>query len=440
VSRASPLWSAVRFPIAFRSGLEGAPFQIASFFVLFYVVMPQLAEPASSLMKYLFVIAEVPCFALLAMTRPINLSPLFPLGLLLLFVMGCLSLFYSTFLEPGTTTYSSALIPLIITTMPLLIATGAARTNSEMATRYLVGIFTTAAFFHVFWQALANLLGWEELETYYGWLLAPLINGTIVLVFVLILSGLFRRNRLFFLSLALIGLDEVLRPTSTLAFGTLFAIAVIALHRLGLHRGLRRSCMLLVITILVTNLAILESEDFADAIYSIEPLIKQDTLDGSSNNEFRLGVLAAARYEMSQYSLLIGKAFTGDVAVNAHFYLPWVEGEDKTAIHSDFIIMIVQGGIIGYGLFASLFLGMASLCTRAAQLAHAARDRNSETLFDGLQAMNVAFMLYISPQPSMQVTQCVLPCLMLVPLTIFLARSQSGYSELKRTIGRENFD
>jgi hypothetical protein len=97
-------------------------------------------------------------------------------------------------------------------------------------------------------------------------------------------------------------------------------------------------------------------------------------------------------------------------------------------IHSDFIIMIVEGGLIGYGLFSSLFIGMALLCGKAARLAHAPRDDTSKTVFDALQAMNLVFMLYISGNPVLINVQQATPYLILVPLAIFLARAQPGFA------------
>jgi hypothetical protein len=94
--------------------------------------------------------------------------------------------------------------------------------------------------------------------------------------------------------------------------------------------------------------------------------------------------------------------------------------------------MIQQGGLIGYGLFAGLLLGMAHMCARAARLAHAASDGTSETLFDALQAMNVMFMLMISGNPTLAILACTLPSLMLVPLAIFLARAQPGFAGPRR--------
>lgn len=430
-----PLTQSLKFPVAFRSGLDGAPFRLTSFFVLIYVVMPHLAHegPVAQFAKYLLAIALTLCFALLAVSRPrISPSPLFPLAALLLSMAGDISFAHSIFVAPGTGTYSSGLIPLIIAAIPLLIATRTIRTDGAAATEYLFRIFGAAAFFHVLWQVPER--GWTE-YTYYGWLAPPHISGGVVIIFFMLLCGLFRRNLLLVLAVALIGFTELLRPTSTLAFLTMFAAAVIVLHRLRFRRFLRLACVLVAVGIIAANLAVLESSDVADALYSIEPSVKED-VGGVTDNDFRLGVISAARDEMARYSLLVGMAFTGEITVDPLPYLPWLtdngrETQTNHDIHSDFVIMIVQGGLIGYGLFASLFIGMALLCARAARLAHMARDGSSETLFDALQAMNVAFMLCISGNPMMADLQNSAPYLILLPLAIFLARSQPGFARLR---------
>lgn len=139
---------------------------------------------------------------------------------------------------------------------------------------------------------------------------------------------------------------------------------------------------------------------------------------------------------MDQLPLLVGKAFSGDVSVDPAKYVSRVEWQNETATrippHSDFVIMIMQGGLIGYGLFAGLFVGMALMCAKAARLARAARDGTSETLFDALHAMNVVFMLCISGDPMLQEVQTVAPYLMLIPLAIFLARTQPGFARARR--------
>ncbi len=430
----------IRFPVAFRSGLDSAPFRVLSLSVLFYAVAPNLegipphsAMPEAGNAKYLFTIAVTLCAALLAMRTPrLNLSPPFLLAPLALFVLGSIAFAYSIFFAPGLATYSSGLIPLIIIAIPLLIATRGTRADGAAVREYLLAIFGVAALCHVLWQVAAGWVGATE-DYDYGWVFFP--QGSIVFVYFMLLSGLFRRNLSLAFSIGLIGLNLLLRPSSTLVFTTMFAAAVIVSHRLRLQRFFRVACLLVAALIIVGNLAVLESDDVAQALYSIEPLIKQDALGANSNNQDRLALISAARYELLQYWLLIGKAFSGKVTVATELYLPWLwsQGVMEMPIHSDFIIMIVEGGLIGYGLFASIFLGMALLCAKAARFARAVRDSNSEILFDAFQAMNITFMFYMSGNPTMLLTQVTVPCYLLpVSLAVFLARAQPGFAEPRR--------
>ncbi|MBV9247852.1 MAG: hypothetical protein JO227_01205, partial [Acetobacteraceae bacterium] len=305
-----------RFPVAFRRGADGAPFRIAAIFVLLYIATPQfITDPVAIDLKYLLAALLMGCFAWLGATRAINLSPAFLLAPLLLTVFGGISLAYSTFVSPGTSTYSSALIPLVIVAMPLLIANATARTDGPHVARYLIALCCVAAVCHVMWQVIAHVLGWEDGETYYGWLQGRGHEGTLMIVNLMVLAGLFRRRALLALSILLGGLSLLLRPTSTLVFASAFAAGVITLDRLRLRKFVRLACMVLALTVVAENLAVLESESLTNALYSIEPLVKERALDADDNNEFRLGVLAAARDEITRNSRLVGKAFIGNVAV-----------------------------------------------------------------------------------------------------------------------------
>jgi hypothetical protein len=418
----------VNYPVTFRWGLDRVPFMIASSLVLFYAMLPGMGRDADALLgylKYLFAALQLSWFAVLAMIRQrINLSPAFPLAALLLCVAGGISFTYSIVVAPGTSTYASALIPLIIVATPLLIPSDATQTDGTAVAKYLFRIFGLASLFHILWQTTDRALGLEEYYSGHHEIGVLLVNF-------MILCALFRRNRLLVLSIALIGLNLLLRPSSTIAFSAIFAIAFIVFHRLPYQRLLRTTSVLAAGIILAANFAILMNKDVAEALYSIEPWMKEDALGAISDNLFRLGVIHAAHDEIFKESLLVGKFFSGDINVNANDYIPYVNGYYMSAgsepIHSDYILMLQQGGLIGYALFASFFVGVARLCARAARLAHAAGDDTSETLFDALQAIYINFMLCISANPVLGIGELSLPFFMLVPLTVFLARAQPGF-------------
>jgi hypothetical protein len=417
------------FPVTFRSTLDALPFMITSILVLFFAIAPGNNDPnpnlygaTFNLLKYAFAAILITWFALLAIVRQrINPLPLFPMAALILAVAGVGSLIYSLAVEPGTTTYASALIPLFLVSLPLAIPASATRASGAVATEYLFRLIGTAAIFHVLWYLVDYASGMTDADpgSYCG------LGFAIAPVSLMILSGLSRRKILLSLSVGVIGLSLVLRPSSTTGFIAIFAIAVIVVHRLFNRRLFRFTCVFIVGTIILGNLFVFISADFAETLYSIEPLIKEDALEAKSNNGFRLGIISAVRDEMADRPLLAGKFFSGDVTVNPRKYYPNWE-VDYVTIHSDYIIMIQQGGLIGYGLFASLWIGMALFCARAARLAHVGGNNRSEILFDAIQAINITYMLCISGNPTMFDMQYSLWHLMLMPLTIFLARALPG--------------
>ncbi len=418
----------VCFPVTFRSSLDRVPFMITSIVVLFYVIAPGNHDDnpygaALQLLKYMFAMFFLSWFALLVLTRQrVNASPLFPLAALALSAAGVFSFSYSIAVEPGTTTAASGLIPLILTALPLVIPTQATRADGAAVTEYLFRIIGIAALFHVLWFVVDYALGLNEAApgSYSG--IAPAFAP----VCFMILCGLFRRKALFVLSVALIGLSLALRPSSTTGFIALFAIAAIVLYRPHYRPLFRVACVSVAGMIILGNLAVFISEDVAEGLYSIEPLMKEDALASKSNNGFRLSIIHAVRDEMVERSILVGKFFIGNVTVDARKYYSDPDME-LAPIHSDYITMIHQGGLIGYGLLTSLFVGVALFWAKAARLAHAAGDAASETLFDAVQAINITFMLCIVGNPMFGDLR-FLYYLMLIPLTIFLARAQPGFA------------
>ncbi len=425
----------VCFPVTFRSTVDAVPFMITSILVLFFAIAPgnndsnpNLYGAAFNLLKYMFASLMMAWFALLAIVRQrINPSPLFPLAALALSLAGVASFIYSIAVEPGRTTYASALIPLSLAASPLVIPTRGTQVDGTTTTEYLFKIIGIAAIFHVLWWLVDYASGMTDTDpgSYSG------VGQAYSPVCFMILCGLFRRKMLLGLSVGLIGLSLFLRPSSTTGFIAVFAAAVIVLYRLDYRRLLRIACVSIVGMIIVGSLLVFLSADVAEVLYSIEPLMKEDALKAKSNNNFRLGIFSAVRDDMADKSILVGKFFSGNIDVDPRQYYPdW--GVDYVTIHSEYIIMIQQGGLIGYGVFGSLLIGMALLCAKAARLAHAAGNARSEILFDAIQAMSIIYLLCIIGNPTLNRLENTLWYLMLMPLSIFIARAQPGFAGQRR--------
>jgi hypothetical protein len=420
------LWRAfvggMGFPVRFRSTFEAVPFWIATALLIFYAVAPAVG-PLAFYLKYLFTASIlICCLFLIAARQRLCLWPAFLLGPCLLSMIGAVS-FASTFAAAGGNTYSSALIPLIVVAVPMFVPALDSKVDAARIVIFLVCVFATAATLHVFWQLVGSGLALSESNrtgsvSAFGPRYAVSAN---VIVYLALVAGIFHRTSLLGLALFLAVVSLLIRPSSTLGFTIVFAVTAIAAHRIGLRWVFRIVNCLAIGGILVANLAILGSRDIAEAVYSIEPYMKSDVLHSSTNNDFRLAIITAARDEVSRNSLLIGQGFEGNIDVPISRYLPWYEAPEAP-IHSDFLTIIVQGGLVGLALFSTLFVGLAQTCLIAARRFHAAEDEEGELLFDAILAIEVVFMLDISFNPMMQILECVLPFLMVVMLGVFLAR------------------
>jgi hypothetical protein len=166
------------------------------------------------------------------------------------------------------------------------------------------------------------------------------------IVFFMLLSGLFRRNLLLVLAVALIGLSELLRPTSTLAFVTMFATAVIVSHRLRFRRLMGLACVL-------TRWDHCGESGRSLRVRMWPRLSTRSSCPSRRRSARRVTTTSgsaslAPQGTVTQHSLLVGKAFTGEITVDPFQYLPWLTNygrktDTRHDIYSDFIIMMVQG-------------------------------------------------------------------------------------------------
>lgn len=388
---------ALTMPAAARGLSTRALVRSISAFLVFYAVAAWLG-PLDSYAKYLFTAIVVVSAALLAVEhRVLNVAARFPLAQFALFALGVFSFTRSVLIPNDVTTYSSALIPLLVVAAPMLIPRDDIRFDAGAAFLYLERIIGLAAVSHVLWQ-VAGALDPD---------ISPSHERTFLLVFFLVLAGLRRKAVAFSLALALILASLALRPSSTLAFASTLAILGILAFRGQRLRLLRRICHLTIVFLILGNLAMFGSAEVAEAIFSVEPYVKEDVLDSQSNNAFRLGILEALRDAMASNSILIGKGFLGGVDVSTEKYLTWNE-DSQEPIHSDFLIVLDQGGLIGYALFSSLFVGLALLCGRAARRASAAGMAAEVLLFHAILVFDAVFALYISFNPIMQKVEMTL--------------------------------
>jgi hypothetical protein len=132
----------------------------------------------------------------------------------------------------------------------------------------------------------------------------------------------------------------------------------------------------------------------------VESYVKVDVLGGQSNTAFRLTILKYAFASIDNTSFLYGSALAGDLNVliaQEHAWWLDVNKDGLVPIHSDFVIVFVLMGIIGYVVFTTMFYLI--LKVRFRELAR--RDvHDSEVVLHSLAVVAVvALVIYISGDP-----------------------------------------
>jgi hypothetical protein len=345
--------------------------------------------------------------------------PFFVLAALALSLIGLLSFAYVQLLEPGETGYSAALFSMLVCAIPALIPPRAISVDTEQLARSVLRLLTLASVFQVVWQVVGSDGGLGEEVSH---------ERTYVLVFFLLAAGFERRLSLGALAMLLIVVSLYLRPSSTLAGATVMALFGLSLRWLSFSRLLRVMPQLIACTLLVQNLVFALDPAIPEAVLAFETDFKEKQLDSisdtsaQSNSDFRLAIFRAVHDDISSRSFLLGKAFTGDVNINVSSYYRAPRFGGIVEIHSDFLILLSQGGLIGYGLFSILFLGIVRLGLWSAELAKAAGAERGEALLRAIPWMICVFGFYISYNPLMAKVEYVLFFLILAPISTFMAR------------------
>jgi hypothetical protein len=169
-----------------------------------------------------------------------------------------------------------------------------------------------------------------------------------------------KRPMTFALIVAMAAASLIIRPSSTV----LIALAVCCAIALAIVFGRRRFALVLSLA----TLAVLAAAPFAiryvpevrDLLLQVESLLKEGILEGNSNTAVRLAIQDAAFARFESGSWLFGDFFGSAVNVYVGDTLPWWfqnSEEGLATIHSDYVIILLESGIVGYALFnTALFL------------------------------------------------------------------------------------
>lgn len=204
-----------------------------------------------------------------------------------------------------------------------------------------------------------------------------------------------------------------LNPSSTGLVALLTILGWAALHGLGLRKAFRLGVWGAVVAILALNMvSMLSPEALAPAMDAERSLSGQ--VNQRSNSEFRLGVIRAASHDYLKSSIWFGKFFTGTInATNVPHYLPWWDKEEA-AIHSDFAIMILQGGVVGFVLISAWLLGIFQMLHQGTHRAEAAGDLDTARFLDATLLCGLVVAIFASFNVLLQQLSSVMPFYALV--------------------------
>jgi hypothetical protein len=240
----------------------------------------------------------------------------------------------------------------------------------------------------------------------------PDLYKSILSVLGLCLAILLRRKVLILLFLAVMLSALVFRPTSTLVLATAVSVPLTILLRnraIGLSRTIAYG--IFIVAALTPVIIYVFFDEIGDIIIAVESALKSDVLGGFSNTQFRLLILKKAMLQLSETSYLFGRGLDGNSTVFVGIEAPYwfnIDPLGLIAIHSDFVIILTQAGIVGYSVF--IFFYYSILHFRFRRLTEAGAHNNGlYNLFSLSIVACVCLLIYSSANPILSFYYVTLP-------------------------------
>lgn len=289
-----------------------------------------------------------------------------PLIVLSFFAVTLMMFFFNLLLLGQKTSYVSAFISALCLGIAAFIPAQAYHFDSKKITRLLLMLLVLGSTFYLI-EVILKTIG-LRLSSSFLFKFDVEQTRSIFCVLAISLSILMGRYRLvIFLSVITI-IALLLRPTSALVLALAVCIPIAVALKLKLVKLVQIAAFTLLVGAAVSPFLLVFSPEFSKLVVETEALLKRDVLGGISNSEFRLYIIKEAFHELEQTSYIFGNGFTGDTNVFVGFRYPYWLGNVSSglaAIHSDFVIMLNQSGLLGYGFFIVLFAALLQSRFRA---------------------------------------------------------------------------
>lgn len=362
-----------------------------------------LLAPGFQVAKYLFFLVLLGIVVVAAMTTlSLTVRPVFPLGFLILAAIGMLSFFV---LRVGTAgeSYASALLPMLLVGLAAFLPSDRSGVDFDRLTRF----FLTCTVVFTATQVAAQILMafWPFVDP--TWFENRVHEKMATAAYGFALAVLMGRWRLVLLFGGLIGIALALRASSTLAAALVLGGALALALRYGAVRLAVAAGVAVLIALAAFPLVYLAEPESATLLFGIEPFVKEQVLGAHSNTDFRLKILQLAREEFLGLPLLTGHAFLGSPNVHVGSVIPdWAPPDAENLglyapIHSDFFLLLWEGGLVGYALAIGTAASMVACFLRSARLARARGDTAAEVYFQAGFIQLVVISVYISFNPIM---------------------------------------
>ena len=330
-----------------------------------------------------------------------SLAPI--ISLLFFFVMG-LAFALNFLIYDQRQSYISAFVAALVFSLSIVIPQNAIMLDARRITRDLTLLFSVGAVFYLVeaivkpLDLVKNLVFLNEVQ------FLKSINCVLALS-ICILTG--RKTLALFLAVVTV-IALILRPTSTLVLALIcclpLAVAlrlrVLSLRPVAVSLSRAAAMTIWALAVIIPLLLYFFLDEIGPVINSVESYLKVDVLGGQSNTSFRLAIMKYAFASFDNTSFLYGSALSGDLSVLIAQQFDWWINQNPNglvSIHSDFVIVLVLMGIIGYAFLSAMFFLM--LKTRFRELVRFGVHGNGVVLHSISIIAVVALIVYCSVEP-----------------------------------------
>lgn len=373
------------------------------FDVLDYLDLSQLNNPA----KYLYAFVALAFIAsYFVRWKKFELS-IAPAIFFIFFIITGAAFAINFFVNDTRQSYVTAFIGSLVYALAMFIPAGAVGLDARRLTGDLLLVFSIGTVCYLIEAAIKPLDAVSTLT----YLHEVQVHKSMVCVLAICLSILMGRKKLAIFLLIVTVAALLLRPMSTLLLTLVGCVPVAMMLRfrvravrlLPVMSSAAVSFVVLIVAASVPLLLYFFFDDVSAIIDAGETYLKTDVIGGQSNMAFRLQILKIAFAPITDaFTFIFGNGLLGNHTVPLGQLAIWqwwytINSEGEAPIHSDFVIVFIQMGIVGYFFFALAFY--SALLVRFRQLM---RVRLSEygVVLQSISIIGILILIiYVSDEP-----------------------------------------